>query len=71
MVSSRPILRPAREPPLLNQIQQPMGQSLVQRIVEDHDGTVTAGNRLVGGAVFTVFLPSAELLEVEARAGQP
>jgi len=28
MVSSRPILRPAREPPLLNQIQQTMGQPL-------------------------------------------
>jgi hypothetical protein len=28
MVSSRPILRPAREPPLLNQIQQTLGHPL-------------------------------------------
>jgi len=44
-----------------------LGLSIVQRLVEDHDGTVTAGNQPGGGAVFTVFLPAAE---VEAGAGR-
>jgi PAS domain S-box-containing protein len=46
-----------------------LGLSIVQRIVEDHDGTVTADNGPLGGAVFTVFLPSAEPSGVEAGAG--
>jgi PAS domain S-box-containing protein len=44
-----------------------LGLSIVQRLVEDHDGTVTGGNQPGGGAVFTVFLPAAE---VEAGAGR-
>jgi len=34
-----------------------LGLSIVQRIVEAHGGRVAAGNRAVGGAVFTVRLP--------------
>jgi PAS domain S-box-containing protein len=36
-----------------------MGLAIVQRIVEAHRGTVSAGNRLAGGAVITVRLPAA------------
>jgi signal transduction histidine kinase len=35
-----------------------LGLSIVQRIVEEHDGHVTAGNREGGGAVITVLLPA-------------
>lgn len=35
-----------------------LGLSIVQRIVEEHGGRVTAGNRAEGGAVITVRLPS-------------
>ena len=34
-----------------------LGMSIVQRIVEEHGGRVTAGNRSEGGAVITVRLP--------------
>jgi PAS domain S-box-containing protein len=34
-----------------------LGLSIVRRIVEEHGGSVTAGNRPEGGAVFTVWLP--------------
>ncbi len=36
-----------------------LGMSIVQRIVEEHGGRVTAGNRLQGGAVITMRLPVA------------
>jgi PAS domain S-box-containing protein len=36
-----------------------LGLALVQRIVEQHGGSVTAGNRREGGAVVTVRLPLA------------
>jgi PAS domain S-box-containing protein len=35
-----------------------LGMSIVQRIVEEHGGRVTAGNRGEGGAVITVRLPA-------------
>jgi len=35
-----------------------LGMSIVQRIVEEHGGRVTAGNRAEGGAVITVRLPA-------------
>lgn len=37
-----------------------LGLSLVQRIVLEHGGTVSAANRPAGGAVFSVVLPAAE-----------
>lgn len=42
-----------------------MGLAIAQRFVEAHGGSLTAGNRAGGGAVFTVFLPEA----AEERAG--
>jgi hypothetical protein len=50
MVSSRPILRPAREPPLLSQIQQSVGQS---------HGGVIAVMRLSGRLGLTAGLRAA------------
>jgi PAS domain S-box-containing protein len=37
-----------------------LGLSIVQRIVDGHGGTVTAGSRPDGGAVFTVVLPAGD-----------
>jgi signal transduction histidine kinase len=37
-----------------------LGLSIAQRIVEEHHGMITAGNRPEGGAVVTVRLPVAE-----------
>jgi PAS domain S-box-containing protein len=34
-----------------------LGLAIVQQIVEGHGGSIEAGNRSTGGAVFTVFLP--------------
>src|SRR5262245_169614 len=45
-----------------------LGLAIVQRIVEQHGGSVRAGQRPGGGAVFTVFLPAAPPL-VSARTG--
>jgi signal transduction histidine kinase len=36
-----------------------LGLAIVQRIVEEHHGTVTAGNGVVRGAEFTIRLPLA------------
>jgi signal transduction histidine kinase len=44
-----------------------MGLAVAQRFVEAHGGSLTAGTRPEGGAVFTVFLPAAIDLE-RARA---
>jgi signal transduction histidine kinase len=44
-----------------------MGLAIAQRFVEAHGGSLTAGNRPEGGAVFTVFLP-AEVETGGARA---
>lgn len=35
-----------------------LGLSIAQRIVEEHGGTLTAGNRRQGGAILTVSLPA-------------
>ena len=35
-----------------------LGLSIVQRVVEEHGGTVTAANRPEGGAVLTVWFPA-------------
>jgi PAS domain S-box-containing protein len=37
-----------------------LGMSIVQRIVQEHAGRVSAGNRIEGGAVITVRLPAVE-----------
>lgn len=37
-----------------------LGMSIVQRIVQEHSGRVSAGNRAVGGAVITVRLPAVD-----------
>lgn len=37
-----------------------LGMSIVQRIVQEHSGRVSAGNRSEGGAVVTVRLPAVE-----------
>ena len=37
-----------------------LGMSIVQRIVQEHSGRVTVGNRMEGGAVITVRLPAVE-----------
>jgi signal transduction histidine kinase len=34
-----------------------LGLSIVQRIMEEHSGTVTAGNRPEGGAIMTIRFP--------------
>lgn len=50
-----------------------LGLALAQRIVEQHAGTITAGNRPEGGAIMTVRLPLARSLPrievTEARRG--
>jgi PAS domain S-box-containing protein len=37
-----------------------LGMSIVQRIVEEHSGRVSVGNRAEGGAVITIRLPALE-----------
>jgi PAS domain S-box-containing protein len=43
-----------------------MGLAIAQRFVEAHGGSLSAGNRAEGGAVFTVYLP----LPLPAREGR-
>jgi two-component system sensor histidine kinase KdpD len=35
-----------------------LGLAIVQRIVEEHEGTITASNRPEGGAIMAVKLPA-------------
>jgi signal transduction histidine kinase len=43
-----------------------IGLAICQRIVEEHEGQITAENQLLGGALFTVLLPHAECILVTA-----
>jgi len=36
-----------------------LGLSTCYGIIRQHDGDITCGNRLEGGAYFTIFLPAA------------
>jgi signal transduction histidine kinase len=45
-----------------------LGLSLSRRIVEEHGGRLTGGNRPEGGACFTIFLPASALEANPARA---
>jgi signal transduction histidine kinase len=47
-----------------------LGLSIVRHLVELHGGTITAGNRPGGGAVFTVRLPAAPAGAARASAGR-
>ena len=40
-----------------------LGLAIVQRIVERHGGTATAGNAHDGGAIFTIILPSIQAID--------
>ena len=37
-----------------------LGLAMVKRIVEEHDGQISAGNSESGGARFTIVLPGEE-----------
>ena len=45
-----------------------LGLAIVKKIVEEHDGTVVAGNRPEGGAILVVRLPAAEAGPASAGA---
>ena len=45
-----------------------LGLPIAHRLVEAHGGTLSAANRLEGGAVFTVFLPGSSSIEGETKA---
>ena len=42
-----------------------LGLAIVQKIVEEHSGTITAGNRPTGGAAVTVRLPVSKGREID------
>jgi signal transduction histidine kinase len=44
-----------------------LGMPIVQRIVEEHGGTITAGNRPEGGAVIVVRLPLIQQRRLDGR----
>jgi signal transduction histidine kinase len=54
-----------------------LGLAIGRWIAEAHDGSITAGNRPEGGAVFTVLLPARSVqqpeasLSVDRKAGRP
>ncbi len=46
-----------------------LGLSISQRIVQEHDGTISAANLPQGGACFTITLPGCEARAREPRGG--
>src|SRR5438552_17680342 len=48
-----------------------LGLAIVQRIVEEHGGKISVGNRPQGGAVVTIRLPRIEVVaQQESRHGE-
>jgi signal transduction histidine kinase len=48
-----------------------LGLSISQRIIQEHGGNLSAGNRREGGAAFTITLPQAESQKSELRSQKP
>lgn len=48
-----------------------LGLSTCYGIIRQHDGDITCGNRLEGGAYFTIFLPAAALAVAVPRVPSP
>jgi signal transduction histidine kinase len=45
-----------------------LGLSICRRIIEEHGGRISGGNRPQGGAAFTITLPALVREEVHAHA---
>jgi signal transduction histidine kinase len=44
-----------------------LGLAIVKKVIEEHNGTLWAGNLKDGGASFTIRLPAGEILSAVAR----
>jgi two-component system NtrC family sensor kinase len=48
-----------------------LGLSTCYGIIRQHDGDITCGNRLEGGAYFTIFVPAAAVPAVDSSFASP